>query len=95
MLQLYPTLHTLRGVVYVVRSLIGRALGLAIRCFVSKLGLQVPEHGRGHGYGSFDFVFRTISRAFSATLHPILSVCHGLSIVHADWELIGAWDPVL
>ena len=39
--------------------------------------------------------FWAISRAFPAPTHPMLSVCSGLFIACADWELIGAWNPVL
>ena len=34
--------------------------------------------------------FWTVSRAFAAPTHPMLPVCFGLRIVHADRELIGA-----
>ena len=41
--------------------------------------------------------FWTVSRAFPAPTHPILSMCRGLLVVHADchWELLGAWNPML
>ena len=35
------------------------------------------------------------ARIFGTNPKPILSVCRGLVITHADWELIGAWNPVL
>ena len=42
--------------------------------------------------------FGTISRAFSAPTHHvpvILPVSRNPCVVHADWELVGAWNPVL
>ena len=34
-------------------------------------------------------------RAFSAPIHPTLSVCRCLVVAHTDWELIGACNPML
>ena len=60
------------------------------------------------GYGNFDMVlgngelriefplfWGTVSRAFSAPIHPELSVCRGLLVAHADREPLGAWNPML
>ena len=48
----------------------------------------------GDPYGNFDIIFGTIYRAFLAPTHSMLSVCRGLLVGHADWELSGAWNPM-
>ena len=48
------------------------------------------------GYdGNFDIIFGPFLAHFSAPTHPTLSVYRGPLVVHAEWELIGAWNPML
>ena len=55
--------------------------------------------GTSYGYGNFDIIFGPFiaySRAPThPPTHPILPVCRGLLVAHADWELTGAWNPML
>ena len=66
------------------------------------LFLELGIHGPDGRYGNFDIIdssltlsFGPFLRPFSAPTHPTLPECRGLLGVHANWELIGAWNPIL
>ena len=51
-------------------------------------------------YGNFDtilgpFLAHSQLKSTAYLQCVILSVCHGLLVIHADWELSGAWNPIL
>ena len=46
-------------------------------------------------YGNFDIILGPFLGHRQRQSTPTLSVYRGLVIVHADWELIGAWNPML